>query len=398
MDRRGFLKQAAVVTGGMLWAAASSESVAAQPVVGDGPYGPLLPPNADGLQLPVGFTSRLIAMSGVPVANTAHVFHLDPDGGACRPLRDGGWIYISNSESPDGRGGVAAIAFNAAGQIVDAYPILTGTTRSCSGGMTPRGTYLSGEENAVGGVFECDPTQRSQGIHRPLLGCFLHEMIAVDPADGAVYMVEDAPEGRFYRFQPRFAGNFTSGTLYAAHVGNGNVSWVPTRSTEPDRAPTTTAFNGGEGVWIMGGLLYFTTKGDSRVWRLHLATQQLSVWYDALSLEGTPLTAPDNLLGHPASGDLFVAEDGGNLEAVLLTTRGPAQVAPFLRFVGHDTSEVTGLAFSPDGMRFYVTSQRGSDGVNGSVYEVSGPFRRNIDRWSLKQLRSRGARRGSLRV
>lgn len=382
VDRRAFIKQVSAVAGGVLWATSTAtSSAAAQPLAGDGPYGPLLPPNVDGLQLPAGFTSRLIATSGVPVANTSHVFHLDPDGGACRPLRDGGWVYISNSESDDGQGGVAAIAFNAAGEIVDAYPILTGTTRSCSGGVTPRGTYLSGEENAVGGVFECDPTQRSQGIHRPLLGCFLHEMIAVDPADGSVYMVEDAPEGRFYRFQPKFAGDLTSGTLYAARVENGNVSWVPTLTTEPDRATSTTAFNGGEGVWIMGGVLYFTTKGDCRVWRLNLATQQLAVWYDAESLAGTALTAPDNLIGHAASGDLFVAEDGGNLEAVILTTRGPAQVAPFLRFVGHDTSEVTGLGFSPDGMRFYVTSQRGSDGVNGCVHEVSGPFRRMHYKW-----------------
>ena len=146
----------------------------------------------------------------------------------------------------------------------------------------------------------------------------------------------------------------------------------------------------------MDGSLYFTTKGDVRVWRLHLARQQLTLWYDAATVAGTSLTAVDNLIGHAASGDLFVAEDGGNMEAVLLNTRGPAVVAPFLRFVGHDASEVTGIAFSPDGTRFYVASQRGTDGVNGGVYEVSGPFRRTGGKWSLKQLRSRGARFGSL--
>ncbi len=148
----------------------------------------------------------------------------------------------------------------------------------------------------------------------------------------------------------------------------------------------------------MHGFLYFTTKGDVRVWRLNLATQQLSVWYDAMTLPRTSLNAVDNLVGHAASGDLFVAEDGGNMEAVLLTTSRPAVVAPFLRFVGHDASEVAGIAFSPDGTRFYVSSQRGTDGVSGGVYEVSGPFRRTIDRWSLKQLRTRGARRGSMRI
>ncbi len=394
MDRREFLKQATAVAGGVSWAGAFAESVAAQPIVGDGPYGRLLPPNADGLQLPAGFTSRLIANSGVPVAHTSHVWHLLPDGAACRPRLGGGWIYVSNGEATDGLGGVAAIAFDAAGTIVDAYPILSGTTRSCSGGMTPRGTYLSGEEHPTGKVFECDPTRRSEGIHRPLLGSFAHEMIAVDSATGAVYMVEDQPEGRFYKFQPRFGSDLTTGNLYAARVVGGHVSWEPTSTTEADRSATTTAFNGGEGVWIMHGALYFTTKGDVRVWRLNLATQQLTVWYDAQTLVGTSLTAVDNLIGHAASGDLFVAEDGGNMEAVLLNTRGPAVVAPFLRFVGHDASEVSGLAFSPDGTRFYVSSQRGTDGVNGSVYEVSGPWRRSGDRWSLlkRQRRARTCR------
>ena len=387
VDRRTFLKQATVVAGGIIWASASAESVAAQPVPGDGPYGPLLAPNADSIQLPAGFTSRRIATSGVPVANTTHVWHLNPDGGGCRPMPGGGWVYVSNGESTDGLGGVSAIAFDAAGTIVDAYPILSGTTRSCSGGMTPRGTYLSGEEHPTGRVFECDPTQRSEGIQRPLLGCFAHEMIAVDPATGAVYMVEDQPEGRFYKFQPRLAGDLTAGDTFAARVVDGHVSWEPTSTTEADRSARTTPFNGGEGLWIMHDTLYFTTKGDVRVWRLNLVTQQLTVWYDAATLPGTSLTAVDNIIGHAASGDLFVAEDGGNMEAVLLNTRGPAVVAPFLRFVGHDASEVTGIAFSPDGMRFYVSSQRGSDGVNGSTYEVSGPWRRTVDRWSLKQWR-----------
>ena len=38
-------------------------------------------------------------------------------------------------------------------------------------------------------------------------------------------------------------------------------------------------------------------------------------------------------------------------------------------------SEITGLAFSPDGTRLYMTSQRGLDGVHGMTFEITGPFR-----------------------
>ena len=73
------------------------------------------------------------------------------------------------------------------------------------------------------------------------------------------------------------------------------------------------------------------------------------------------------------SGDLIVAEDGGNLELVLLTPSGVA--APLLRVVGQEGTELAGPAFDPSGRRLYFSSQR-ADGV-GITYEVSGPFRRS---------------------
>ena len=69
-----------------------------------------------------------------------------------------------------------------------------------------------------------------------------------------------------------------------------------------------------------------------------------------------------------------MAFHGGNLEVVLIEPDGAVSV--FLRLQGQSGSELTGPAFSPDGGRFYFSSQRGPSGTgSGITYEVSGPFR-----------------------
>ena len=59
-----------------------------------------------------------------------------------------------------------------------------------------------------------------------------------------------------------------------------------------------------------------------------------------------PLTGVDNITG-ARRGDLYVAEDGGNMEINIITPDGV--VAPFLRVNGQGRSEITGPAFTPDG-------------------------------------------------
>ena len=73
------------------------------------------------------------------------------------------------------------------------------------------------------------------------------------------------------------------------------------------------------------------------------------------------------------SGDLFVAEDGGDLEIVMITPND--EVARLLRVTGdaHRGSELAGPALNPNHDRFYFSSQRGFG--KGITYEISGPFR-----------------------
>jgi len=350
-------------------------------------FGPLQDPDENGLMLPRGFTSRVVAVTGERVPGTRHTWHADPDGGATYAAPDGGWVYVSNAECNNGLGGVGALRFDASGAVVDAYSILHGTTRNCAGGPTPWGTWLSCEETSTGRVWECDPFAKdSQGVVHPALGTFAHEAAAVDLPTGAVYLTEDQREGLFYRFLPDVPGDLSSGRLQAAEVldpdGAGPITpgqlrpltWHPVPDpTVSERTPTlrqvprATPFDGGEGCWVERRWLYFSTKGDNRVWRVDLDRQTIEIVYDRATSSNPILSGVDNVLVTP-NGDVYVAEDGGDLQIVALTTKGA--VKPVLKLVGTRGTELTGPALAPDGTRLYFSSQRNP----GRTYAVQGPF------------------------
>ncbi len=335
-------------------------------------------PDAYGLRVMPGFRARLLGTSGLPVNGTAFPWHFAPDGGATFAMADGGWVYVSNAEVEDGDGGVSALRFDAAGEIRDAYSILHGTTRNCAGGLTPWGTWLSCEEIPTGLVFECNPTRAGQGIARPALGRFMHEAAAVDVDTGFVYLTEDDMQSRFYRFRPTTRRDLSQGTLEAAQVSpDGRVRWIPVPADTAYRGDDTTAFARGEGIWFHAGWIYFTTTADHRVWAYSPADEHLAVIYDGQTgAPGAILRDPDNITVHP-NGALYVAEDKDDLQLVCLRKRQQSwEALPILQFVGHDDSEVTGPAFSPDGTRLYVSSQRGRDGATGMTFEITGPFAR----------------------
>src|SRR5918996_3197076 len=124
LNRRQFLGWTAAGFCGVTLGAAFWRGVFAQPAVpGPSPYGPLADtPDANGLRLPAGFTSRVIATTGQLVPNSAYPWHPAPDGGACFPMSDGGWAYTSNSEVPVA-GGAGMIRFAPSGDVVDARRI-----------------------------------------------------------------------------------------------------------------------------------------------------------------------------------------------------------------------------------------------------------------------------------
>jgi secreted PhoX family phosphatase len=252
---------------------------------------------------------------------------------------------------------------------------------------------------SAGRVFECDPfAPGSQGSPCAALGTFNHEAAAVDPVHERIYLTEDQSDGRLYRATPSSYPGLGAGVLEAARIldplGQGPIqpgqlrplAWQAVAQPNPAnggvqnpnhlpleqratryQVPGATAFAGGEGCWYDAGRVYFSTKGDDRIWALDTAHGTIEILYDAATTSDPELEGVDNVYASPL-GDVYVAEDGGQMRIVALTLFG--DVKPIVQLTGVSGSELTGPALSPDGGRLYFSSQNNP----GRTYEVTGPF------------------------
>ena len=359
LSRRSFL--------GALTLAGASGFLAACDPVG------LLPPDANGVRVHIGFRSRIIGTTGELVAGTGYRWHANPDGGACFALPDGGWSYVSNCESGNGAGGAGFVRFAVDGRIVGAGRCLDGTSVNCAGGATPWGTWLSCEEFDGGHVWECDPIGARPAVIRPVLGAFQHEAAAADEVNRCVYLTEDEPDGALYRFVPTTWGDLGSGRLEVLTDAAGRLAWAAVPDIHGTPVATryqvagTKRFNGGEGAAMALGRLVFTTKGDNRVWSYDPLTNTLRIVYERGAQVNGVLSGVDNVTTSQP-GVVYVAEDGGDMQIVLVREDG--RTFPVVELPNVRGSEITGPAFDPSGTRLYFSSQRNP----GATYEVSGPW------------------------
>ncbi len=336
-------------------------------------FGPLGPPDAEGLRLPPGFRGRPVARTGASPAPGSIAWHAAPDGAICVPRAGGGWSYVSNCELEAPDGGVSALDFDAAGQPVGVRTLLGGAERPCAGGLSGDGHWLACEEVPTGIVWEVDVTGALPPVRRPALGVFNHEAATRDPQTGFIYLTEDDRAGGLYRFTPSHGNALDAGQLDVLCSRDDTLLWLavpdPLARREPTReqVPEMVRFRGGEGAWFANGELSFTTKGDHRLWLYVPARNALSVLYDGRSSDAAPLTGVDNLI-QDSAGLRYVAEDGGDMQICIVDAHGHASV--LAQLTGVRGSEITGLAFSPAGNRLYFSSQRNP----GATYEIVGPL------------------------
>jgi hypothetical protein len=384
---------------------------------------------------PQGFSVRVVMRAGVnplTLDTSGTLGHVNPDGGAVFPAPDGGWVYVSNSET--GSGGVSSLRFDAAGNLVDYYRICAGTRSNCAGGATPWGTWITCEETTSGWAYECDPfgtpsTQRRLSALGARNG---REAVAIDPIYHACYQTLDTSSGKFVRFvsNPVDLESTPSGIVrmrmlsgisqrlyipptgslpgYAnALVPNTATGSSRVRQARPiqwlaDSGSNGTNFNGSEGIWYFEipeelrtvpgagtlptrGVVFFATKGDNRIWAIDIENSLIELIYDTQNSQAFANLRPggpsptnynqvDNAVVSPA-GDVLVAEDGTAMRLAIVANGVPPKL---LMQITRGGSEITGPAFTPDGSRLYFSSQRGPSGPSGSgtsgvTYEMTIP-------------------------
>ena len=376
---------AAVSLGAAFWDDLFAEAESAPLRKGRG-YGPLAAPDANGVRLPEGFRSRVVARGGEPVGASGYRWHVASDGMAAFGRDDEGFVLVSNSEAYEG--GASALLFDRRGEVTDAYRILGGTTQNCSGGATPWGTWLSCEEVEDGLVWECDPSGRRRAVAHPAMGVFKHEAAAVDAAARRIYLTEDLIDGGLYRFTPGRWPDLSAGQLEIARVDRGGrVAWVevpdPLARRERTRrqVPGSQRFERGEGIWLDGSTLYVSTTADHRVHAYDTRRERIDVIYDGLASRSAPLLRVDQLTGS-RGGEVFVCEDLATEEIDMGVIDRDRKVSRFLSVTGpqHARSELTGVTFDPSGRRMFVASQRAfpendAEPGPGAIYEITGPFR-----------------------
>ena len=266
--RRDFMKWMGAIslgfTGLQAWAGNPSEMDLLSNASGDMPgFGPLQSYD-EVLNLPKGFSYKVIAKKG-DIMNDGLLLPGRADGMAAFEGRKGKVILIRNhensahnvEESPFGEknkllnkirkekffdfgfgenphiGGTTTTVYNETTQKVDSVFIsLIGTSRNCAGGMTPWGSWITCEEDfrnpdeknekGHGYNFEVPATEYIK-IKYPLplraMGKFNHEAVCVDPKTGIVYQTEDRHEGLIYRFIPKVRGKLhEGGRLQASFV------------------------------------------------------------------------------------------------------------------------------------------------------------------------------------
>ncbi|MCA3701001.1 MAG: DUF839 domain-containing protein [Brevundimonas sp.] len=336
-------------------------------------YGPLVSDPNGMLDLPQGFSYRILSQGGEAMSDGL-VVPGQFDGMGCFALEGSRVALVRNHELrgrnanhrdwgpggqdqalidrlpvdkaygtyKDGRplpGGTTTLIYDmATGEVVSQHLSLAGTSTNCCGGHTPWGSWLTCEETEEtpadadvtkehGYVFEVPAA--ASGLVDPVplkaMGRFAHEAVCVDPATGIVYLTEDKVDGLFYRFIPNTPGKLAEGGRLQALAVKG----------QPGAS---------------------TTNHDTRLWNV-------GDWVEAEWIDMDDVESPAGDLrsrGHAAGAALVARGEGifwgANELYMTATTGGPIQRGQVLRYVPSPAEGTPQEAAQPGRLQLFVES------------------------------------------
>lgn len=331
-----------------------------------------------------------------------------------------------NHETAVGAVSMLDISFNSTTKLwaVDSaqgidFTVVQGTTRNCSGTVTPWGTVITCEETRgsadanvdgyrdFGWAVEIDPKtnkipQYGTGKAQKLwaVGNASHENVVVAQDSITLYWGEDAGDAHIYKFVADQKMNMYAGKLYALKLDNNQIvsteattstgTWVLVpNTTQSDRNTTyslakalgATQFSGIEDVEIgsIDKKIYFTAKGNNRVYRFKdngangVSEFETFVGGDSYSfVTKTAATTEawgsgnDNLT-FDDRGNMYVLQDGSQ-DHIWMVRPDHTQNNPKVELFATtpEGSEPTGMTFSPD-FKFMFISMQEPAGTNTAV-------------------------------
>ncbi|GGD44628.1 DUF839 domain-containing protein [Erythrobacter arachoides] len=419
-DRRRFIAVTGTAFAGLLVGACTTSGarMAGAALAPGERFGALVPDPAGVLDLPQGFSYRVVSRLG-DAMDDGYAVPDRADGMGCFDLGNGEIALVRNHELSPGQdgGGVAGRAYDTVARsliplpggtttlVLDAatlekkreYRSLAGTIRNCAGGITPWNSWLTCEENTAradgrinrdhGYIFEVPAD--AGGLVDPLpltaMGRFQREAACVDPATGIVYMTEDRPDSLLYRFLPTYPGRLERGGTLQALVLDGirdtrNVgtpalavgqpvrgSWITLDNPQaPDddlrtrgAAAGAAVFARGEGIWMGEGELFFTATSGGAAEQGQIFRLKPNIHAgDILDLFYESPALAEYSFGDNLCvtpfGDLMVCEDQYG-DTVDNYLRGITPAGEAYAF-GHVRvqSETAGACFSPDGRTMFL--------------------------------------------